>query len=119
MDEYIPDKPLVSIQEQKFAKELEEWDQKIKVRTEELAAVTSVNTTCLNKISELTRFQMGLEKTLASSQTRMLVDSQLHRRKETMERDLLVRRVNEQASRLDSLKKQIVAIKRKDTSVYD
>ncbi|GMH39549.1 hypothetical protein BSKO_07447 [Bryopsis sp. KO-2023] len=111
-------KEQVRLQEKKLARELAQWDRKIMIRTEELAAVTSDNTKCLNTISDLTRFQMNIEKTLTTSQNRMLADPDSQRRKETAAREELVHTVNEQAARIETMKKQLMALKRKDTSVY-
>lgn len=88
------------------------------IRTRELTAVTSTNTMYLNKISDLTKFQMGVEKTLAASQARLLTDHPSARQKEAQQRDKLVRKVNQQAATLENLKQQLAALKRKDTSVY-
>ena len=53
-----------ALQEAAYARELAEWDAKIRARTDELLALTRENTASLNAVSELTSAQRALEANL-------------------------------------------------------
>jgi len=105
-------------QEEAYTKELAEWDKKIAERTNELMALTAENTRALNAVSEMTAAQRGLESGLTKTRKTMFVDPVLQRRQEVEERDSLVQLVNAQATEIERVKAQILALRSKNTSVY-
>ncbi|KAK9811670.1 hypothetical protein WJX72_008037 [[Myrmecia] bisecta] len=105
-------------QEAQQAKELTEWDNKVKARTDELAALTRENTSCLTAVANLTRVQKSLETSLATTQTKLFSDPIAQRRREVAERDELVRLVNAQARELEGLKAQVYALRSKGSPVH-
>nr|A8J1V4.1 RecName: Full=Cilia- and flagella-associated protein 44 [Chlamydomonas reinhardtii] len=105
-------------QELAYARELAEWDAKINARMDELVVLTRENTACLNAVSELTAAQRRLESGLTATRKGLFADPVQQRRAEVEERDALVALVNAQAAELDRLKGQLLALRRKDTSMY-
>ncbi|GFH21665.1 uncharacterized protein HaLaN_19018 [Haematococcus lacustris] len=81
-------------------------------------ALTRENTASLNAVSSLTAAQRGLEAGLTATRKTMFSDPIVARRQEVEERDGLVQLVNAQAKELDRLKAQVMALRRKDTTVY-
>ncbi|KAL6756288.1 hypothetical protein V8C86DRAFT_2652820 [Haematococcus lacustris] len=105
-------------QEKAAVRELAEMDRKIAARMDELMALTRENTASLNAVSSLTGAQRGLEAGLTATRKTMFSDPIVARRQEVEERDGLVQLVNAQAKELDRLKAQVMALRRKDTTVY-
>ncbi|GLC74134.1 Cilia- and flagella-associated protein 44 [Pleodorina starrii] len=105
-------------QELQYARELAEWDAKIAARMDELVVLTRENTACLNAVSELTAAQRKLETGLTATRKGLFSDPVQQRKAEVEERDALVQLVNAQAQEIDRLKTQLVALRRKDTSMY-
>ena len=105
-------------QEVKAAKELFDWDNKIGARTKELAMATAENTRYLNTISDLTKIQISTEQMLTVSQTWLLTDQVTNSRLQVVQREELVKLVNNQAKRVEELKNKILKLKRKDTNLY-
>ncbi|KAJ9527700.1 hypothetical protein QJQ45_025974 [Haematococcus lacustris] len=105
-------------QEKAAVRELAEMDRKIAARMDELMALTRENTASLNAVSSLTAAQRGLEAGLTATRKTMFSDPIVARRQEVEERDGLVQLVNAQAKELDRLKAQVMALRRKDTTVY-
>uniref|UniRef100_A0A7S1SJP0 Cilia- and flagella-associated protein 44 n=1 Tax=Tetraselmis chuii TaxID=63592 RepID=A0A7S1SJP0_9CHLO len=106
-------------QEAAFAKELRQWDRKIEQAQDQMLALTSDNTQCLQTVTKLSTQQKSLEAKLTTTQTSLFNDPVARRRKEIAERDRLVQEVNSQAKEINSLKAQIVVLRRKDTSMYE
>ncbi len=82
-------------------------------------ALTRENTSALNAVSALTTAQRGLETGLTATRKTMFADPVTQRRQEVEERDALVQLVNAQAKELERLRSQVLALRRKDTSVYN
>lgn len=81
-------------------------------------ALTRENTAALNAVCGLTAAQRGLETGLTATRKTMFADPVSQRRQEVEERDGLVQLVNAQAKELERLRAQVMALRRKDTSVY-
>lgn len=105
-------------QEAQYAKELAEWDARIEETAAQLTTLTSENTQCLNAVSELTRAQREIESALGTTKKAMFEDPISQRRREVEERDRLVALVNGQAKTIEQLKSQVLALKRKDVSLF-
>ncbi|EFJ51830.1 hypothetical protein VOLCADRAFT_103323 [Volvox carteri f. nagariensis] len=105
-------------QELQYARELAEWDSKIAARMDELVVLTRENTACLNAVSQLTAAQRKLETGLTATRKGLFSDPVQQRKAEVEERDALVQLVNAQAQEIDRLKTQLLALRRKDTSMY-
>ncbi|KAG2482730.1 hypothetical protein HYH03_018361 [Edaphochlamys debaryana] len=105
-------------QEVQYTRELAEWDARISARMDELVVLTRENTACLNAVSELTAAQRRLESGLTATRKGLFSDPVQQRKAEVEERDALVQLVNAQAQELDRLKTQLMALRRKDTSVF-
>lgn len=105
-------------QERRFAAELEAWDRKIAVRTEELVALTEENTTHLNTVAELTAQQKQLEVGVRRTQRDLGADPIAAQKREAAERDHMVEVIQAQAKEIEYMKSQISMLKRKDTSLF-
>jgi hypothetical protein len=99
-------------------RELAEWDAVIAAKRRELLALSRENTSALNTVTELTRTQRDLEAAVMAGRSVLWSDPLNARRAAVAERDKLVATINSRAGHLDSLRGQIAALKRKDTSLY-
>jgi hypothetical protein len=109
---------LLLLQASSGTRELAEWDAAMAAKRRELLALSRENTSALNTVTELTRTQRELEAAVMAGRSALWSDPLDACRAAVAERDKLVATINSRAGRLDSLRGQIAALKRKDTSVY-
>ena len=99
-------------------KDLADWDASITVKRRELLGLLRENTAALTTVTDLTRSQRDREANVLSGRSELWQDPLSSRRTALAERDRLVATISDQAGQLETLRAQLAAMRRKDSTFH-